>query len=271
MWFLNIMKSFLEKLKNNIEQKQSYLCVGLDTDYDKLPVKSNNIYKSILNFNKTIINYTSDLVCCYKINSAFYEKYGAEGIEVLKKTINYISKDIPVILDAKRCDIGNTSQYYAQYAFEYLDADAVTVLPYMGIDAIEPFFKYKDRFVFVVVISSNPGGADFQLFPAHNPLYLKIIKKVNKKFKNSGFVCGATRPEFIKKIRKKGINNPLLIPGLGTQGGNIEKTVKYALLNEGIGIFNMSRGIIYSGEGKKYYQTVREKAERYRILTFNIS
>ncbi len=266
------MTNFLDKLKDNIRQKQSYLCVGLDTDYEKLPVKSGNVFKSILNFNKIVIDNTSDLVCCYKINSAFYEKYGAEGIEILKKTINYINETIPVILDAKRCDIGNSSKYYAQYAFEYLEADAVTVIPYMGIDAIEPFFKYEDKFVFVLAISSNPGGADFQMFPAYNPLYMKIIKKVNKEFSNAGFVCGATRPEFIKKIRKKGINNPLLIPGLGTQGGDTKKTVEYALLNDGIGIFNVSRGIIYAGEGKKYYKTVREKTEEYKsqVSVFNI-
>ncbi len=258
------MKNFIEKLNHIIEENNSFLCIGLDTDHEKLPVKSKNIYKSIYNFNKTVIDNTSDLVCCYKINSAFYEQYGHKGIEILQKTKDYIPNKIPVILDAKRCDIGNSSAGYAKYAFEYINADAVTVLPYMGMDAVEPFFKYKEKFVFFVVLSSNPGGADFQLNPPDNPLFLRVIKKINEKYPDAGFVFGATKPEYVKKIRDDKINNLLLIPGLGAQGGDVEKTVKYAFLNNNKGIFNVSRGIIYSGEGKKYFQTVREKAEEYR-------
>lgn len=260
------MKSFLEKLKHQIDMKSSYLCIGLDTVYEKLPVKSKNVYKSILDFNKTIIDETKDLASCYKINSAFYEKYGSDGINVLKRTIQYIGKSIPVILDAKRGDIGNSSQYYAQYAFDYLQADAITVLPYMGMDSLEPFFKYSNKFVFVVALSSNKSGLDFQNYPFYNPLYLKVIKKVNQTFKNAGFVFGATKPKFIKKIRNKGIKNLLLIPGIGIQEGDVKKSLQYAFMNNGMALFNVSRGILYAGDGKKYYQNIRNKAKEYRDM-----
>lgn len=260
------MSSFYDKLIKIIQKNKSFLCLGLDTDYSLLPLKDKNIFKSIYQFNKTIIDNTKDLVCCYKLNSAFYEKYGADGLDVLKKSIKYIGKEIPVIVDAKRCDIGNSSKYYAEYGFNYLNADAITVIPYMGIDAIEPFLQNKNKFVFTVILSSNPGGSDFQTFPFFNPLYLKVIKKINQKYSNSGFVFGATKPEYIKTIRNKNINNLLLIPGIGTQGGEIEKTIKYTFLKNNLGIFNISRGIIYSGQGKQYYNTIREKTLYYRAL-----
>jgi len=264
------MVNFLDNLHKAVTKNKSFLCVGLDTDYNKLPVKSKNIQQSIFHFNKQIIDNTSDLVCCYKLNSAFYEKYGGPGIETLKRTIAYINR-VPVILDAKRCDISNSSKYYAQYAFEYLKADAVTVIPYMGIDAIEPFFTYKAKFVFVVVLSSNPGAQEFQDYPAKGPVYMKVIKQINKRFNNAGFVFGATKPGYIKKIREQGINNPLLIPGLGTQKGYPAKTVPYAFMNKGIGIFNVSRRIIYAGKGKNYINYIKVTAEKWKCSLFELT
>ncbi|MBU1077239.1 MAG: orotidine-5'-phosphate decarboxylase [Spirochaetes bacterium] len=260
------MKTFIQKLDLHMKRTGSCLCVGLDTDYDKLPARSNNVHKSILDFNKNVIESTSDLACCYKINSAFYEKYGADGIFMLKHTIQYIGNSIPVILDAKRGDIGNSSWYYAQYAFDHLKADSITVLPYMGMDSLAPFFKYRDKQIFVVALSSNPGGRDFQDTPFYNPLYLRVIKKVNAAFKNAGFVFGATRPEYIKKLRNSGYKNLLLIPGVGTQGGDAARSMEYAFLNGGKAVFNISRGILYAGNGKKYYNTIREKAKEYRDM-----
>lgn len=260
------MNEFIEKFNKQVQKKSTLLCVGLDTDYEKLPVKSKNRIQSIWKFNKKVIDVTKEQVCCYKLNSAFYEVYGASGIEVLRNTVKYIGPDIPVILDAKRCDIGNTSKYYAQFAFDYIKADALTVVPYMGLDSLDPFFQYKEKYIFVVTLSSNPGSNDFQRSPFFNPLYLQVIKKINKRYNNAGYVFGATKPEYIKKIREKGIKNLLLIPGLGTQGGDARKSLMYATLNKGLALFNVSRGIIYSGKNKKYYQEIENTAIRYRKI-----
>ncbi len=260
------MNKFLKKLQNSIKRNKTLLCIGLDTDYSKIPeeIKKKSILNSIFYFNKKIIDATHSLVCSYKLNSAFYEAAGIEGIKALKKSIEYINRfNIPVIIDAKRGDIGNSSKMYAKFIFEYLNSDSTTLLPYMGIDSISPFISFKDKFSFVVIVSSNPGGKDFQYYgPKSRPLYIKIINKL-KNFKNIGFVFGATNPEEIKKIRKKNINNLLLIPGIGTQGGNLKKSLKYALLNNSIGIFNVSRKIIYAGKGKNFHNDVKEMALYY--------
>ncbi len=258
------VNSFKEKFKKL--SKKSLLCVGLDTDYAKLPpiLKKQNSTKSILKFNKEVIKHTSHLVCCYKLNSAFYEAEGYQGIKVLKETIDYIkSFNIPVIVDAKRCDIGNSSRQYAKYVFNYLEADAVTVIPYMGIEGIEPFLKYTDRFVFTVALSSNISAREFQNYPEKNPLYLRVIKKLYKK-NNTGFVVGATSPEIIKKLRNMKIKNIFLIPGLGSQKGSI-KSIKYATLNNSPAIFNVSRSIIYAfkSEQKDFIKEIVKKAEEY--------
>lgn len=262
------MNLFVEKLNNNIKLNSSFLCIGLDTDFNLIPFQSKNVFKSILKFNKNIVEATKDLVCCYKINSAFYEAYGVDGIRALQKTVEFI-KDIPVILDAKRSDIGNSAKYYAKFGFEYINADAMTLIPYMGIDTIDVFRNYKEKFVFVVAVSSNPGAKDFQEFPNRkNPIYLKIMKKckTTDRHNNTGYVIGATYPEKIKYIRSKGFNEIFLIPGIGAQKGDTKKSIKYAFMKKGKAIFNVSRAIIYQSDKKDYFSNVREKAKYYKNL-----
>ncbi|MBN1898937.1 MAG: orotidine-5'-phosphate decarboxylase [Spirochaetes bacterium] len=261
------MNQFIEKLNRAVQKNRSYLCVGLDTDYNKLMFKSHGIAGSIVRFNRRIIDVTNDLVCCYKINSAFYEAYGVQGIEALKRTIDH-TKDIPVILDFKRSDIGSSARLYTQFGFDYLKADALTVIPYMGIDTIDIFREFKDRFVFVVAATSNPGSKDFQMFGNKNPLYLQVMKKCRStdRFKNTGYVVGATFPAKIKQLREKGFNELFLIPGIGAQKGDINKSIRYAFLNKGRAIFNVSRMIIYQKEKKSYFKDVRQKALEYSGL-----
>lgn len=238
---------FQDKLNQASQRNNSLLCVGLDVDLNKAPQ-----YKSIFDFNKAIIDATKDLVCAYKPNIAFYEMHGIKGLEELIKTVEYIHKfDIPVILDAKRGDIGNSSAAYAKAVFEVYKADAVTVSPYMGEDSIKPFTDYKDKGVFVLCLTSNPGAKDFQ-----HP----IFKDIAKKFSNAGLVVGATKPEELKEIRKIAPNALLLIPGVGAQGGDLGSIVKIGGKNI---IINASRSIIYSKDpgaaAKKLRDEINEK------------
>ncbi len=263
-----INNRFIEKFNAITERNSSFLCVGLDTDYEKIPqhLKKKNRPKSIFKFNKIIVDATKDLVCCYKLNSAFYEAEGSDGIKILKETVKYIGGNVPIIIDAKRGDIGNSSKMYCRFVFEYLDADAVTVMPYMGYDSMKPFIDYTERFVFPVVLSSNKGALDFQYYVSKGkPLYREVIDKI-KDNENVGFVFGATKPEDIKNIRDAGINNMLLIPGIGSQGGDLEKSVKFAFMNSSKALFNVSRSIIYSGSGKNFAYSVRSTAEKYKNM-----
>jgi orotidine 5'-phosphate decarboxylase subfamily 2 len=239
--------TFKDKLNNASKINNSLLCVGLDVDLSKA-----SQYKSIFDFNKAIIDATKDLVCAYKPNIAFYEMYGIKGLEDLIKTIEYIHKfNIPVILDAKRGDIGNSSAAYAKAVFEVYKADAVTVNPYMGEDSLKPFMDYEDKGVFVLCLTSNPGSKDFQP---------PIFKSVAKKFSRYGLVVGATKPEELKEIRKIAPNALLLIPGVGAQGGDLESIVKIGGKNI---IINASRSIIYSDNpqaaAKKLRDEINEK------------
>jgi orotidine 5'-phosphate decarboxylase subfamily 2 len=234
---------FADKLANTSNKNNSLLCVGLDVDVNKIP-KS----ESIFSFNQKIIDQTKDFVCAYKPNSAFYEMYGIKGIEALIQTIDYIHKfNIPVILDAKRGDIGNSSAAYAKAAFEIFKADAITVSPYMGTDSLKPFIDYQDKGVFVLCLTSNPGAKDFQ-----PPVY----KEIAKQFKDCGLVVGATKPEELKEIRQIAPNALLLIPGIGAQGGDLESILKITGKNI---IINSSRGIIYAGDPRKAAQTLRDQ------------
>ncbi len=235
---------FIDRLKNVSKKNNSLLCIGLDVDLNKIPKQHSTIFE----FNKAIIDATKDLVCAYKPNIAFYEMYGIKGIEALIQTIDYIHKfDIPVILDAKRGDIGNSSAAYAKAVFEVYKADAVTVSPYMGYDSVKPFIDYKDKGVFVLCLTSNPGAKDFQ-----PPVY----KAVAKKFGDCGLVVGATKPEELKEIRRIAPNALLLIPGVGAQGGDLESIVKIGGKNI---IINASRSIIYADDPRKAAQTLRDQ------------
>jgi len=257
---------FRDKLSNIVHENESLVCVGLDIDKEKIP---NFLFKTsktpFLDFNKSIIDATKDLVCAYKLNMAFYEVLGKDGIDLIEKTIDFIPKDIIVILDGKRNDIGNTARKYAQSLFEILNADAVTVNPYLGIDGIMPFLEYKDKCSFILCRTSNPSAVDFQnLKVSKSPLYELVAQKIKEwnTFFNCGAVVGATYPDELKEIRTiLGEDIPILIPGVGKQGGDVEKTVKYGTNKKGeMAIINSSRGIIFAGKDENFKENSRNAA-----------
>lgn len=259
--------SFIHKLQNSCQKNKSYLCVGLDPDPRLMPPDTNT-----KEFILRIVESTSDLVCAYKINFAFFEAMGESGFQNLKYARDSIPGNIPVIADAKRADIGNTSRGYAEAIFGIMGFDAVTVNPYMGYDSILPFISYTDRGVFVLCRTSNPGASDFQDLCATNgdqtlPLYQMVSIKAREwnQHGNIGLVVGATWPEEIKIIRKQNPEMPLLIPGVGAQGGCIDLVSKYAIGPDGkMGIINSSRSIIHASAGKDYDTAARLKAEELR-------
>lgn len=256
--------NFIEKLSNIVHKNNSLLCVGLDVDKAKLP---KFLFESkdnpILFFNKSIINNTKDLVCAYKLNMAFYEVLGTDGVDLLQKTIRYIPEDVVVILDGKRNDIGNSARKYAQSLFENFKADAVTVNPFLGRDSVMPFLEYKDKCTFILCRTSNPSAVDFQdILVSKTPFYQIITNKIKEwnVYGNCGAVVGATYPNELKIIRNiLGENIPLLIPGIGKQGGDIEKSVKNGTNNKGkMAVINSSRGIIFAGNDKDFAEKSRE-------------
>jgi len=259
---------FVEKLLNISRKNHSLVCVGLDTDLEKIPEYLLKEEDPIFAFNQKIIDFTSDLVCAYKPNVAFYEAFGSKGWDALKKTCEYIPGEIPIIIDAKRGDIGNTAKMYARAFFEGLRADAVTVNPYMGKDAILPFLEYEDKCAFVLCLTSNEGAKDFQLSIVDGkPLYEIVAEKVlswNEK-ESCGLVVGATHPEQLKRIRKSAPSLPILIPGVGAQAGDIESTVKSGTDKNGeLAIINSSRAVLYASHEEDFAQAARKEALRLR-------
>lgn len=253
------------KLQAITKENDSILCVGLDTDINKIPDHLGKDLKAILDFNIQIIEATKSLVSSYKINFAFYEQYGVEGVEILKKTFEHIPENIFTIADAKRGDIGNTSKSYAKSCFDYFGADSITVNPYMGYDSISPFLEYQDKVVFLLGLTSNPGSADFQrLSTDAGPLYKRVFRKSMEwaGHENLGFVVGATHPEELEELRDIAKENILLIPGIGAQGGDIEATIKAN--GGGPAVINASRGVIYASAGKDFADKAAEKAEFYK-------
>ncbi len=255
--------NFIEKLTGAARKNKSLLCIGLDPDPELMP---DNI--GVFEFNQAIIDATSDLVCAYKPNLAFYEALGIDGFDALKKTIDCIPDDIPVIGDAKRGDIGNTAQAYARALFDTLNFDAATVNPYLGFDAIEPFIRYRDKGVFILCRTSNAGAADFQSLRCevengHRPLFEIVALRASQwnTHGNIGLVVGATYPEELKLIRQSHPDMPLLIPGIGTQGGDLALTVRYGVDAQGEkAIINSSRQIIYASRGKDFAAAARQAA-----------
>lgn len=264
--------TFRQKLENIIEKNNSLLCVGLDPDFEKIPSRFTTRKNPILEFNKVIIDTTHDLVCAYKPNIAYYSSQGVDGLKSLQETILYIHKEhpeIPVILDAKRADVGNTSENYALEVFRIFKADAVTINPYLGLDAVEPFLKYKDKGIIVLCRTSNPGASDFQdLEIGHKPLYIKVAKKVvewDKKYGNCLMVVGATWPKQLKEIREIAPSMFFLIPGIGAQGGDLKKTLKSGLTKNKSGlIISVSRGIIFSENPREEALRLKEEINKYR-------
>lgn len=256
---------FVRKLEK-LWAEDKFVCIGLDPISSRLPKGVTSFFK----FNKAIIDATSDLVLGYKPNSAFYEAQGSKGIEALKKTVDYIKKNHPqilVILDAKRADIGPTNEGYVKFVFDYLGADAITVHPYLGREAILPFLDRKDKGIIILVRTSNPGAGEFQDIENKNgePLYLTVARKVAKDWNvngNCALVVGATYPEELAQIRKAVGDIPILIPGIGKQGGSINEAVTAGMDSRTWGmIINSSRDIIFASSVPDFADVARKKAK----------
>jgi len=250
---------FVDKLLAAGSLNKSLLCVGLDPDLGLMPKLGP------LEFNKAIVDATADLVCAYKPNLAFYESLGVEGLKALQKTVEHIPGHIPIIGDGKRGDIGNTAKAYAKALFVTFGFDAATVNPYLGFDSIKPFIEYEDKGVFILCRTSNPGAVDFQNLVNGQgiPLYEAVARKAKEwnVSGNIGLVVGATYPEELKAIRQLCPEMPLLIPGIGAQGGDLASTVKYGVDDQGVNaIIAVSRQILYASQGKDFAQAARNNA-----------
>ncbi|MBI5218307.1 MAG: orotidine-5'-phosphate decarboxylase [Bacteroidia bacterium] len=256
-----------EQLSQNIRNKKSFLCVGLDTDLAKIPQHLLKHDDPVFEFNKQIVDSTNKYAVAYKPNVAFYECLGAKGWLSLEKTVHYIKNNYPdifVIADAKRGDIGNTSKMYAKTFFENLNCDAVTVAPYMGEDSVAPFLSYPGKWVILLALTSNTGANDFQytLSFENTRLFEKVLK-TSKEWGNENnmmFVVGATKAEMLEKIRQIVPGHFILVPGVGAQGGSLEDVAKYGM-NSSCGLLvNSSRDIIYADNSEKFAERAGEKA-----------
>jgi orotidine-5'-phosphate decarboxylase len=255
------------QLISEIRKKQSYLCVGLDTDINKIPKQLLSKEDPVFEFNKGVIDATKDFAVSYKMNLAFYESMGIKGWESLEKTVNYIPDTIFKIADAKRGDIGNTSKQYARTFFETYHFDAVTVSPYMGSDSLGPFLEFEDKWVIILALTSNKGSNDFQMLKTGDEyVYESVFRKSSTwgSTSNIMYVVGATHPEAFEHIRKIVPDHFLLIPGVGAQGGSVDDISAYAL-NKDIGVLvNVSRGVIYPGNDDRFPENVHEAAKMYQ-------
>lgn len=253
-----------EELINEIKAKKSFLCVGLDTDLNKIPKHLLEFEDPIFEFNKAIIDATKDYCVAYKPNIAFYECLGPKGWQSLEKTIKYIPNNIFTIADAKRGDIGNTSTYYAKTFFEYLNFNSITVAPYMGRDSVQPFLEFRNKWVIVLALTSNQGAQDFQLIKdiKGNNFYENVLNKANDwgDPSNVMFVVGATRAEEIGKVRAIVPDHFFLVPGYGAQGGSLADVVDYGWNHECGLLVNSSRGVIYASDGKDFASKAAESA-----------
>jgi orotidine-5'-phosphate decarboxylase len=259
--------NFIRKLQNISGKNKSLVCIGLDPDPKLMPEKMG-----IYEFNKAVIEATSDLVCAYKPNLAFYEAMGDEGMNALKNTLKCIPADVVIIGDAKRGDIGNTSKAYAKALFEVLGVDAATLSPYLGFDSIEPFLQYKEKGCFILCRTSNAGALDFQSLKCETSngmrsLFQIVADKAGQwnTAGNIGLVVGATYPEELKLIRQEHPDMPILIPGVGAQGGDVAETIKNGISPQGDkAIINSSRQILYASKGKDFVEAARKAAQTLR-------
>ncbi|MDW8852823.1 orotidine-5'-phosphate decarboxylase [Flavobacterium sp. MMLR14_040] len=255
-----------QQLHEQILQKKSFLCVGLDPDLAKIPPHLLETEDPIFEFNKAIIDATHDLAVGYKPNTAFFEAYGIKGWISLQKTINYINENFPqmfTIADAKRGDIGNTSSMYAKAFFEDLNFDSVTVAPYMGKDSVEPFLAFENKHTIMLALTSNEGAFDFQTLNVNGKELYKQVLETSKTWKNSQnlmYVVGATKAEYFTEIRKIVPDSFLLVPGIGAQGGSLSEVCKYGM-NDKVGLLvNSARAIIYASKGTDFAEKAREEA-----------
>jgi orotidine-5'-phosphate decarboxylase len=258
-------------LPKAIKQKQSYLCIGLDSDLEKIPSFLMDYSDPIYEFNKEIINATLPFCVSYKINTAFYEANGLKGMQTLLRTIEYLQdKDVFIIADAKRGDIGNTSAQYAKAFFESFPCDAITVNPYMGKDSVEPFLNYFDKATILLIHTSNKGSEDFQKLNSDGiPLYEHVLNTslgwMNSKVNNLMFVVGATYPEQIKQIRTMAPNSFILVPGVGAQGGSLTEVSENGLNKECGLLINSSRGIIYADSTTYFAKVAGQEAKKIQL------
>ncbi len=258
-----------KELISHINQKKSFLCVGLDTDIQKIPSHLLSLEDPVYEFNKQIIDATKDLCVAYKPNIAFYESMGSTGWDSLQKTLDYIPEDIFTIADAKRGDIGNTSSMYARTFFENMNFDSVTVAPYMGKDSVSPFLDFENKWAIILAITSNTGSLDFQNIESKDgkKLFQQVLE-ISKSWgsdKNMMYVVGATRAEELVEIRRIIPNHFLLVPGVGAQGGNLQDIARNGM-NSDCGILvNSSRSIIYSGNGLDFAEKARIEAKKLQV------
>jgi len=257
-----------KELVNKIKMKQSFLCIGLDTDIDKIPNHLKSCDDPVFQFNKEIIDSTHDITVAYKPNIAFYECCGEQGWKSLKRTVEYIRNQYPdifLIADAKRGDIGNTSKMYAKTFFKKYDFDAVTVSPYMGSDSIKPFLEYESKWVIILALTSNTGADDFQKLSLsnYNHLYEKVIETCQTwgNINNTMFVVGATQAEMLLEIRKIIPEHFLLIPGIGAQGGDINQVANFGMTFHCGLLVNSSRNILYASSGTDFAEIARKNAQ----------
>ncbi|MEZ4971468.1 MAG: orotidine-5'-phosphate decarboxylase [Flavobacteriaceae bacterium] len=256
-----------EFLVEQIRKKESFLCIGLDTDLDKLPKHLLQEEDPIFAFNKAIIDATHHLCVAYKPNTAFYEAYGIKGWQALEKTINYLNINYPeifTIADAKRGDIGNTSSRYAKAFFQDLGFDSVTIAPYMGRDSVEPFLAFKDRHTVLLALTSNMGAFDFQTKMVDGKELYQQVLEISKTYLNSEnlmYVVGATKATFLTEIRNIVPNSFLLVPGVGAQGGSLKEVCQYGMTDNVGLLVNSSRGIIYASDQENFAQISAEKAK----------
>lgn len=254
-----------EELFSQIQQKESYLCVGLDADIHKIPKHLLATEDPLFEFNKQIIDATHQYAVAYKPNIAFYEAHGVKGWKSLEKTIAYIPDDVFIIADAKRGDIGNTSKMYARAFFENMDCDAITVAPYMGEDSVTPFLDFDNKWVILLALTSNAGGKDFQNLELTKggDLFEEVLRK-SAEWAGSDqlmYVVGATRAESLQRIRKIIPDHFLLVPGVGAQGGSLEEVSRYGMNNQCGLLVNSSRGIIYASDGEDFAKVAGQKSK----------
>ena len=268
--------TFISQLEQCWKQ-DNFVCVGLDSDYNHIPesVKSlDSVEEALFAFNRDIIDATHDLVCAYKPNAAFYEMQGNAGLRALIRTVRYIRETyphIPIILDAKRADIGSTNLGYVKAAFDIIGVDAITVHPYLGKEALAPFLARREKGIIVLAKTSNPGSAEFQNLPvgeSQEPLYQVVARHVATTWNSNGncaLVVGATYPAELKKVRTIVGDMPILIPGIGAQGGEVAATVTVGKDSRGCGmIINSSRAIIFASQGPDFAQAARRATEHLR-------
>lgn len=265
------------ELVENIRRKGSFLCVGLDPDIKKIPEHLLNDEDPLFSFNKAIIDATAEYAVAYKPNLAFYESLGVAGWVSLEKTIKHLKEHHPdqfIIADAKRGDIGNTSQLYARSFFEHLDVDAITVAPYMGEDSVTPFLGYEGKWVILLALTSNKGSHDFQFIADNNGKRLfEHVLETSAKWASDEemmYVVGATQGEMFKDIRAVSPNSFLLVPGVGAQGGSLEDVAKYGMIKDCGLLVNSSRGVIYASKGEDFAQAAAAEAKKLRDAMYNL-